>query len=92
MSSFQTFPLSGTNLLQGQIFSELQKQVIQNEIAQIAEQIISLNFDPTNPHKFVQDDSFLKGQIQVLQYLLTRSEEAKETLKQLAIAAASNQS
>lgn len=83
-SSFQSYELSEQNSLQGSVLSPLQAQVIQNEISTIAEQILSLTYNPLNPMEFVQQDSFLKGQIQCLQYILAKSESSQAELIRLA--------
>ncbi len=87
MSSFATHNLTNEEALNGQVLSPLQLQVLQNEIAQIAEQILALTFDPSNPIRFAQDDAHLKGQLQFAQFLQARSEEARQVLLQLAQAA-----
>lgn len=79
-NSFTSYDLSEAEILQGSILSVQQKQVLQNELSQCAEQILALEFVPTNPLKFTQDDSFLKGQMSVLRVILLRSDEAEKSL------------
>jgi hypothetical protein len=83
-NSFTSYDLTDSEVLQGSILNDLQIQVIQNEMAQVAEQILQLAYDPLNPQKFVQDDSFLKGQLSVLRVMLMRSSESKEAIIRLA--------
>jgi hypothetical protein len=83
-NSFTSFDLTDSEILQGSILSVNQKQVIQNELSQVAEQILALEFDPINPLKFTQDDSFLKGQMSVLRVMLLRSDESEKSLLNLA--------
>ena len=80
MSCFYYNQLTEEETLNGQIFSDLQIKVLQNELTAIAEQILGLAYEPLNPIKFAQDDSFNKGQLQFLQFLLARSEESKQLL------------
>ena len=75
-STFVKWELTPREELQGSVLSIPQKQVIQNEIEAIANQILGLQFDATDPSKFIQDDSFLKGRLNAYQSLLLRSEDA----------------
>lgn len=77
-SPFQSWVLSDNETFQGAILNNLQKQVIQNQICQVASQKLNLEFDPTNPSKFMQEEASLKGQMQALEYLLTFSAEAEK--------------
>ena len=83
-SSFTFHNLSDTDKLNGAILTDLQKRVIDNEVATIAEQILLLKYDPNNQLRFVQDDSFLKGQLQAYQYLLLRSDDSQQALLKIA--------
>lgn len=74
---FQAWILTDAEFSQGCILSSLQKQVIQNQIAQVAAQKLNLEFDPTNVLKFTQEEAALKGQLQALEYLLTLSQQAE---------------
>lgn len=76
-SPFQSWVLSPEEFSQGCILTSLQKQVIQNQIAQIATQKINLEFDSTNVLKYTQEEAALKGQLQALEYLLTLSQTAE---------------
>jgi hypothetical protein len=64
---------------------------VQNLLADIADQVLALEFDPKNPGDFTQQDSFLKGQLSAYRYLLEASSESVQTLRDLA-AIAANQS
>lgn len=77
---FQGWILSPEELLQGQVLTTLQKQVIQNERATLAAKRISLKFDPECPAVFQQADAELQGQIGILSYLLEMSIIAETTL------------
>jgi hypothetical protein len=67
---FQAWVLSQQEYLVGSILTLTQKQVIQNQIAQLALQKNNLTFDPTSPLVFMQAEAELRGQITALQYLL----------------------
>ena len=76
-NSFSSWKLSPEEAISGTILSTLQKAVIQNRVAQIAEQKLGLIFDPVNPADRAIQDSYLKGQIDVLTFVLQSSEEAE---------------
>lgn len=82
--TFTHWNLSSTEKLQGSILSIQQKQVLQNELAQVAEQIVNLEFDPNNPVSFAQNDAHLKGQMSIIRYMLLRSDESEQQLKSQA--------
>ena len=46
----------------------------------VATNVLNLEYDVQNPLKFAQDEAFLKGQIQVLTYLLDASDSAESML------------
>ena len=81
ISQFSTYSFTEEELLQASILSPIQIQLIQSDMAQIAENILALEFDPENPQKFVQNDAHLKGQLAAYRYLLLRSEESVIQLK-----------
>jgi len=75
---FQSWVLSPKEILQGSIFSGLQKQYLQNERAKLAHERITLSYDAEHPTKFMQRDAELQGQIGILTYLLEMSESAEK--------------
>ena len=84
-SSFSSFNLSPNDQLTGACLNQLQKQVIQNHISAVAEQIIALEYNPADPGKFLQDDAALKGQLAAFRFLLQSSEDAEEQLRHQAL-------
>lgn len=80
-SSFTTWKLTDQETLEGSVLSNPQKFLIQNELANVAEQILALEYKTLEPLKFAQDDSFLKGQLSILRFLLLRSDESEIQLK-----------
>jgi len=76
-NSFQSWILSPEEFTQGSILTSLQKQCIQNQITQLAEEKLALTLDPTNLHQFLQQEAELQGSIKSLKYLLTLSDQAE---------------
>lgn len=80
--SFLHYDLLETEFDSGCILTDYQKYVIQNDIAEAAERRLALTYDPTKPLEFVQQEAELKGQIQILKYLLDRSAAIEQKSKQ----------
>ena len=83
-SSFTVHSISPRDTLSGYILSLTQQRVYQNELAEIAEQLITLTYDPLNPVDFAQQHAFLRGQMQIYQTLLARSAPSEQELQRLA--------
>ena len=64
----------------GSIYTWEQKMFLQNKIAEIAEQKLNAVPDPNNYAVFIQQDSYLAGQIAVLKYLLDCSLASEQLL------------
>ena len=79
-NTFSSWELTPEEELQGSTLTTLQKQVIQNQIALLAQEKNMLVYDPSNPFEFVQQEADLKGQISSLQYLFILSDDAVEQL------------
>jgi hypothetical protein len=77
-----TYSLTEPEERAGSVFSQEQIYVIQNLLANCAAEKIALTFDPTNPQLFIQQEAELQGKIGVLRYLLDRSEEMSNQLKE----------
>lgn len=80
-NEFSSYELTDEEAIQGAIFTITQKQVLQNQLAMLAGEKLALEFDVNKPNKFIQDDSFKKGQIDLIKYLLDCSIVAEEQLK-----------
>lgn len=80
-NSFTSYELTSAEVLQGSIFTSLQKQVIQNHLAIEAEKKLALEFDPENIQNFLQQEAAYKGKIELLQFLLVSSEVSEEQLR-----------
>ncbi len=70
---FQSWVLTPEEFLAGSILTITQKQVIQNQIAQLAIQKNNFEPDYANLLATAQKESYLRGQLDALQYLLTLS-------------------
>lgn len=77
VGTFTHYDLTPKEILAGSILTLDQKAVLQNELAMIAENRINIDYDPQNPLKFAQDESFLKGQMSIIRVMLLRSQEAE---------------
>ena len=90
VGTFTHWKLSDQELISGGILTTNQKQVLQNELAMVAENITNLDYDPLNPTRFAQDQAFLKGQMSILRVMLLRSDESEQTLANLAKTSSQN--
>jgi hypothetical protein len=90
--TFTRYELTDLETLNGSILNEMQLQRLQNHLADVADQILALEFDPENPKKFLQDDSFLKGQMSFIRFLVDSSAESFAQLMQMSQQSVSNQS
>lgn len=82
--TFNSYEFSEREILEASLLNPLQRQLIQTDRARIAENILTLKFDPLNPNDFIQQDSYLKGQLEILQYLLLRAEESEVQIQRMA--------
>lgn len=80
VGTFTYWKLTNQEILQGSVLNFSQKQLLQNDLAQVADQILALDFNPQNPTKFAQDDAHLKGQMAAIRYMLIRSDESENAL------------
>ena len=80
-SNFQRWLLTPQEATIAAQLSLLQKQNIQNHIADIAHQRIALVIDPLKILETIQIDAEMKGQILAYQYLLSLSNDADEAVK-----------
>lgn len=72
-NSFSQFALLPDEELQGSIYTITQLQVLQNQIAMCAEELLALELDPEHPLQYVKQEAFKRGQIEILQYLVMQS-------------------
>lgn len=79
-SMFASWVMTPSERDQGTMLTTLQKQCIQNQVCQLAQERNQLKYDPSNPMVFMQRDAELQGQILALQFLITSSEEVESRL------------
>lgn len=84
LNTFSSFSLSRREVLAGSVLTEDQANLMQNELSQIAEQRLALDFDPANSLIYAQNEAFLKGQMSVYRVLLDRSKESEKLLQTLS--------
>ena len=84
VGTFTHYDLEVSEILSGSILNSMQKAVLQNELATIAEQRCAIDYDPKDPVKFAQDESFLKGQMSIIRVMLLRSDESEIQLQSLS--------
>ena len=75
-SRFTVHQLADQEIVEGSKLTGLQTQCIQNQIAAIAENKIDLAFDVESPNSFIQQEAYLRGQLDALSYLLELSTTA----------------
>lgn len=72
LSSFvYTYDLTDEEYQLGATLSEEQKVVLHNRRAAVIEAKTQLLFDPNDVQKFVQDEAYLKGQLDLLTSILS---------------------
>ncbi len=80
--AFNKYEMTDEEASRGAILTLSNQAVIQNLIAEKAEAKLSLQLDPQNFNAYIQEEAYLKGQIEILQFLLNMSAYAENTLKQ----------
>tara|TARA_R110000764_G_scaffold58467_8_gene127125 strand:- start:4053 stop:4376 length:324 start_codon:yes stop_codon:yes gene_type:complete len=73
LNTFSSYSMLEEDVIANSIFTIGQMQVIQNLLAVKAEEKLLLEYDVANPSSFIQQESYHKGQIELLQYLLDNS-------------------
>jgi hypothetical protein len=76
-NSFTTYKLSEDEQRQGFNLTSLTTAILQNLRSQIAEEKLNLVFTPNDVLTFTQQEAHLKGQLDVLNYLLASAEESQ---------------
>lgn len=72
-NTFSSYKLDEDQEIAGCILTTEQKCVIQNRISEIAAQQLGLEYDVSNPESFIQLNGYLKGQIEILSWLIDQS-------------------
>lgn len=76
-NTFSSYKMTAEESKQGSILSSLNLVVLQNLRASIAEEKLNLQFTPNDVLTFTQQEAYLKGQLDILAYLLANHEEAQ---------------
>lgn len=77
-NEFSSYILTRDEYSSGMILNQLQKQSIQNEIAQIAQVILNTQFDPNNAIAYGLEKAYNQGKLDVLKYLIDCSESQEK--------------
>ena len=72
-NTFQQFEFTSKDYANATQFTDLQRAYLQTELASKAHARLALTFDPLAPHEFVQNEAYLKGQMELLELLLNPS-------------------
>lgn len=77
-NTFTTYALSADELKAGQILTSLNVSVLQNQRAQIAEEKLALKFTPNDVQSYLQQEAYLSGQLDLINYILAAHEESSQ--------------
>lgn len=77
-NTFTTYALSENEVKLGQQLTSLNVAVFQNQRAQIAEEKLSLEFTPNDVLSYTQQEAYLKGQLDLLSYILAANEDSQQ--------------
>lgn len=83
-NSFTSYEFTEKEVIEGQIFTGLQTQMLQNKLSEYAEFKMNLIHDPDHLYLSLQKEAELIGQIELLQFLIAQSEATKEMLKEIS--------
>lgn len=83
-NDYSSYDLNIQEYEEGSKFTVTQKQVIQNHIAILAQELITLEPDPTDYAKFIQQQAHTKGGIDALRYLLSCGEAVEQVEQEAA--------
>ena len=76
-TSFTKYQLTKEETIAGSLLNDNQKQVIQNLLADTAEQKINLNYNAAELLVFAQEEARLTGQMEILRTILALDEQAR---------------
>lgn len=82
-SSGSRYQLSREEEIRGSVFNSEQKMVLQNQSADIVDQLLTLKFDPLNPTGFALEQAHLQGQLDFVRYLRNNSDSMELILSDL---------
>lgn len=81
---FDTYEHTEQEQIASSIFSQTNLEYLHNQRTAIAQQKLLLVYDTTNPSAFVQEDAYLRGQLDILSYLIDSSEAATSAVAEIA--------
>lgn len=79
---FKTHPLSEQSTLEGMLLTDLQVQVLENRMAELATEIVNASATETD-RQYFEKLNFQKGQLREIQNMLVSSEQASAQLKEI---------
>jgi hypothetical protein len=83
-NEFSTYELTDEELIQGQMLTITQRQVVQNQLSMVAAEKLAIQPDPACLDSYIQQEAYARGQIDALRYLLTCSDAAQEQMQYAA--------
>jgi len=75
---FTTYKLSEDEQRNGSALTSLNVSVLQNLRSSIAEEKLNSVFTPNDVLSFTQQEAYLKGQLDILAYILAANEESQQ--------------
>jgi len=79
-NSFSSYSLTPVEEASGTILNLQQKMVLQNKLSDVATQKLNLIFDPSNPADFQIQNSYLQGQLDIMNWQLESSASVEAEL------------
>ena len=80
INRFAQVEVTDEEYLRGSIYTQEQLWVIQNILGEAAVSKSALDLDPEKPLAFIQQESYLKGKIDIIEFMLTNHEASQEEL------------
>lgn len=79
-SKFSSYHLVKREEIQGGALTITQRELLHNDRALVAEQILGFVLDLNNPIETSKQDAFLKGQLATYNFILDRDEECQRMI------------
>lgn len=77
---YSCYEMTEEEMLVGAILTNTQQQVLQNEIALVAHELLDITLDTQKLEDYYQEQAYKKGQLDALNYRLEASVAAEEEL------------
>lgn len=78
-TSFTSYQLNANDTKLGQTLTSLNIAVLQNLLSQLAEEKLNLEFTPNDVLSYTQQEAYLKGQMDVVKFIMAANEEVQST-------------